>query len=203
MYGSHANDWDFKPQHPWSCLCEDELLLNHSLRFTIAWPVLGAIMVPRESFRRKKWLESPKRAMLLIKISIWNVGNNKKKGQLRTGHCRPNALPHSGTTIIFFYCWPYWIIKNWTNLENFWTLWGCRLPMFSFIFSYYFVPILGQWRPSAAIFLNIPAILWLIVFLLFKIDETELNWDKVWFSLKKWKKTSILNLLLFIYRFCG
>ena len=34
--------------------CEDELLLNHSFKSTTDWPMLAAIMVPRESFRRKK-----------------------------------------------------------------------------------------------------------------------------------------------------
>ena len=43
--------------------------------------MLAAMMVPRESFRRKKIGHShQKRAMLLIERIVWNVGNNKKKG---------------------------------------------------------------------------------------------------------------------------
>ena len=43
--------------------------------------MLAAMMVPRESFRRKKsGYSHQKRAILLIKRSVWNVGNNKKKG---------------------------------------------------------------------------------------------------------------------------
>ena len=43
--------------------------------------MLAAMMVPRESFRRKKVaIVTKKRAMLLMKRLVWNVGNNKKKG---------------------------------------------------------------------------------------------------------------------------
>ena len=43
--------------------------------------MLAAMMVPRESFRRKNSGHShQKRAMLLIERTAWNVGNNKQKG---------------------------------------------------------------------------------------------------------------------------
>ena len=43
--------------------------------------MLSAMMVPRESFRRKKsGLSHQKRAMLLVERIVWNAGNNKKKG---------------------------------------------------------------------------------------------------------------------------
>ena len=43
--------------------------------------LMAAMMVPRESFRRKKVaIVSKKRAMMLMKRTVWNVGNNKKKG---------------------------------------------------------------------------------------------------------------------------
>ena len=42
--------------------------------------MLAAIMVPRESFRHKKVaIVTKKRAMMLIKRTVWNVGNNNKR----------------------------------------------------------------------------------------------------------------------------
>ena len=42
--------------------------------------MLAAMMVSREGFKRKKsGYSHQKRAILLIKRSVWNVGNNKKR----------------------------------------------------------------------------------------------------------------------------
>ena len=71
--------WEFNPLPPWSCLCEDELLLNHSLRLAIAWPMLAAMMVPRESFRRKKkWLWSTKKEQCCSQKEQSEMSNKKK-----------------------------------------------------------------------------------------------------------------------------
>ena len=92
---SHANDWEFNPQPPWSCLFEDEILLNHSFKLTISWAMLAAIMVPRESLRRKKSGHiHKKRAFMLNKWTVWDVGNKLKRtaeNRLLLIHCRLKA----------------------------------------------------------------------------------------------------------------
>ena len=55
--------------------------------------MLAAMLVPSESFRRKKMATFiKKRAMLLIKDQSEVLGIIKK-GQLITSYCRPNAVP--------------------------------------------------------------------------------------------------------------
>ena len=65
--------------------------------------MLPALLVPCKSFRRKKVaIVTKKRAMLLIKRSVWNVGNNKKKNswEQATVGLMLFRCDYAGTTII-------------------------------------------------------------------------------------------------------
>ena len=100
-------------------MCKDELLLNHSFRLTIAWTMLAAMMVSRESFRRKKSGHShqKKRAMLLIKRTVWNIGNIKKKGsweQSAVASCGSAAITQEPKLLL--YEWHHlFYFRKWEN----------------------------------------------------------------------------------------
>ena len=73
--------------------------------------MLAAMMVPREKFQTQKKVAivNKKRAMLLMKRSVWNAGNNKKKGSWKQAtvglmllHC-----DYAETTIIINYYYYY------------------------------------------------------------------------------------------------
>ena len=74
--------------------------------------MLAAIMVPRERFRHKKVaIVTKKRAMLLIKRSVWNVENNKKKGsweQATVGLMLFRCDYAETEIIIIYYCYYYY-----------------------------------------------------------------------------------------------
>ena len=42
--------------------------------------MLAAMVVPRESFRRKKSSHRHQKKAMMLKKTVWNVGNNEKKG---------------------------------------------------------------------------------------------------------------------------
>ena len=118
MCDSHANDWEFNPLPLWSCLCKDELLLNHSFRLTIAWPMLAAMMVPRESLRRKVSAIVTKKehsCSLNEQSGMWGIKKKDSWEQATVNaDWKPNAAPLRlrRNTFLYLFIYYYYGIKD-------------------------------------------------------------------------------------------